>query len=136
VGEALRINDQVSIDSDELEWRFTTSGGPGGQHANRSATRAEVRFAVESSASLTAAQRTLLTAKLGPMVVGAADEERSQWRNRALAQQRLVTKLARALYRPPFRRPTKPSRSAVERRLTDKKRRAATKRTRRSGHDD
>lgn len=135
VGERLRINDEVSIDEAELEWRFTPSGGPGGQHANRSATRAEVRFDIEGSPSLGDEHRARLLAKLGPSLVVSADDERSQLRNRNLAQQRLVERLAAALHRPRKRRPTKPSRGAVERRITAKKQRSATKRMRRATDD-
>ena len=135
MGERLRVNDEVSIDEAELEWRFTPSGGPGGQHANRSATRAEVRFDIETSPSLSDVHRSRLMTKLGPVVVVAADDERSQLRNRSLAQQRLLERLAVALHRPRSRRPTKPSRGAVERRITAKKQRSATKRLRR-GPDD
>src|SRR5687767_605849 len=89
VGDALRVTRSCAIDVDELEWRFTTSGGPGGQHANRAQTRAEVRFDVARSPSLGPRQRARLLEKLGPEVRVAADDERSQARNRALALERL-----------------------------------------------
>ncbi len=137
MGEPLRVDATCVIDSDELEWRFEPAGGPGGQHANRAHTRASVTFDVAASPSLTAGQRERIAAKLGPVVRVAADDERSQARNRALAQERLLERLATALYRPPRRRATKPSRSAVARRLDDKAKQSARKRDRaRPGRDD
>jgi ribosome-associated protein len=132
----LRVTAGCAIPLSELQWRFTTSGGPGGQHANKVATRAEVRFDVAASASLTDSQRARLEDKLGPVVVVAVDETRSQTRNRGLALERLRTRLAGALVRARPRRPTKPSRGSVERRLTAKKQRSQTKRQRGRGFDD
>ncbi|MFN8037856.1 MAG: alternative ribosome rescue aminoacyl-tRNA hydrolase ArfB [Acidimicrobiales bacterium] len=114
----------------ELAWRFGPSGGPGGQHANRAHTRAEVRFDVEQSPSLTERQRARLLDRLGPVVRVVADEERSQQRNRELALRRLRVRLAGALHEAPKRRSTRPSRSSVQRRLDAKRRRSATKRDR------
>ncbi|MDH4146776.1 MAG: alternative ribosome rescue aminoacyl-tRNA hydrolase ArfB [Acidimicrobiia bacterium] len=136
MAEPIVVTDALRIDAGELDWRFTTSGGPGGQHANRNATRAEVRWDVAGSPSIGEDVRRRLVAKLGPVVVAAADESRSQLRNRELAQERLVAKLAAALVVPRTRRATRPGRGAVERRLTSKKRRAQTKRSRRIGPDD
>jgi ribosome-associated protein len=130
VGEALRVDATCVIDSDELVWRFEPAGGPGGQHANRAHTRAVVSFDVAASPSLTEGQRLRVVAKLGPVVRVASDDERSQARNRALAQQRLLERLAGALYQQPRRRATRPSRSAVARRLDDKAKRASRKRDR------
>jgi ribosome-associated protein len=130
VGEPLRVDATCVIDSDELEWRFEPAGGPGGQHANRAHTRAVVSFDVSGSPSLTAGQRQRIASKLGPVVRVASDDERSQARNRALAQERLLDRLASALYQPPRRRATRPSRSAVARRLDDKAKRSARKRDR------
>jgi ribosome-associated protein len=134
----LRVAPGCRVRLDELRWRFAPSGGPGGQHANKAATRAEVRFDIESSPSLTETQRERLVGKLGPTVMVAVDETRSQQRNRALAIERLRARLASGLARPKPRRPTKPSRGSVERRLTAKKQRSDTKKTRRSrpGADD
>ena len=120
-----------AIDVAELSWRFTPSGGPGGQHANRSSTRAEVTFDVAASPSLTSWQRQRLLDRLGPTVVVAADDERSQLRNRRLAQERLRQRLADALFVEPPRRPTRPSRGSVERRLDAKRQRASIKKWRR-----
>jgi ribosome-associated protein len=136
--DRLLVAPGCAIDAGELRWRFLPSGGPGGQHANRSATRAEVRFDVAASPSLTDTQRERLVERVGPVVTVVVDETRSQARNRALAVERLRSRLAAGLRRPRPRRPTKPSRGSVERRLTAKRRRADTKqsRARRPHHDD
>jgi len=133
--DQLRVTRSVAIPLDELEVRTGPSGGPGGQHANRSHTRVEVRFDVEGSPSLGPVQRARVVAKLGAVVRVVADDERSQARNRALAFERLAARLAAALHVDPPRRPTKPSRGAVQRRLDDKKRRSQVKRGRRELDD-
>ena len=130
-GDPLRVTSTVAVPLHELEWRFGPSGGPGGQHANRAHTRAEVRFDVTASAALTEAQRSRLRARLGDVVVVSADDERSQLRNRRLALERLRRRLADGLRVDPPRRPTRPSRGAVERRLEAKRHHAARKRERR-----
>jgi len=124
------------IPEHELEWRFTTSGGPGGQHANKTSTRAEVSFDVVAAKSLGPRQRARLLERLGPTVRVAAADERSQLRNRELALERLASRLADALRveRPRF--PTAPSASARARRLTDKRRQSARKRDRSRPIDD
>jgi ribosome-associated protein len=129
-GERLKVSRSLAIPLSELEWRATTSGGPGGQHANRSATRVEVRFDVSGSPSLGPRQRARLLERLGPVVRAAAGDERSQVRNRQLALERLAAKLAAGLAVEPPRHPTKPSRAERERRLTDKHHRARRKRDR------
>ena len=126
----------VDLDPDELEWKFTASGGPGGQHANTANTRVEVRFEVETSASLSEWQRARLLERLGPVVRVVASERRSQAQNRELALERLQSKLAAALHVDPARRPSKPSRSAVEKRLDDKKRQSERKAARRVNRED
>lgn len=131
MADPLVVRDDCRIPLHELEWRFTTSGGPGGQHANKAATRAEVRFDVEGSRALSSAQRRRLRRKLGSVVVVAVDETRSQARNRELALERLRDRLAEALREPRRRRPTRPSRAAKERRLEQKRRRSERKRQRR-----
>lgn len=115
----------------ELEWKFTASGGPGGQHANRSNTRAEVRFDVAGSPSLLEVHRERLLERLGPVVRVTADDERSQLRNRDLALERLRGRLAEALRVERTRRPTAPTRASQQRRLESKKRRSDVKRLRR-----
>lgn len=125
-----------SIPLGELRWRFSRSGGPGGQHANTADTRAEVIFDVAASPSLGPRQRQRLLAELGPQVRVVASDERSQVRNRELAMRRLADRIADALRVETPRRPTRPSKSAVERRLAEKKRRSARKRERRGGMEE
>jgi ribosome-associated protein len=136
VADVLRVVPGCEIDLDELEWRFTPSGGPGGQHANRSNTRVEVRFDVAASPSLTDEQRARLVEKVGEVVRIVADDERSQTRNRTVALDRLRSRLADALHVPRPRRPTKKSKSAQERRLQDKRQQSERKAARRSPRRD
>ena len=111
--------------------RFMPSGGPGGQHANRSSTRVDLRFDVAGSPSLTESQRDQLLSKVGAEVRVVADDERSQLRNRSIAVERLRERLAAGLRVERKRRPTRPSRRAKARRLDAKKRQADRKRDRR-----
>lgn len=134
--DALRVTASVLIPAYELSWTFGPSGGPGGQHANRAHTRAEVRFDVEASGALSQYQRQRIIDRLGSVVTVSADDERSQLRNRRLALDRLRQKLAGALRVETPRRPTRPGRGAVERRLDAKRRQSARKRDRRGGFDD
>ena len=127
----LRVSRSCAIASDELEWRFTASGGPGGQHANTSNTKVEVRFDVASSPSLGPRQRARLLDRLGPVVRVTASERRSQHQNRELAVERLQARLAAALHVHPERFSTKPSRAAKTRRLDEKRRHGDIKRGRR-----
>jgi ribosome-associated protein len=136
VGQLLEVAPGCRIDEDELKWRFAPSGGPGGQHANKAATRAEVRFDIASSASLSDTQRSRMLARLGPEARVAVDDTRSQWRNRSLAQERLLARLAGALVVERPRRPTRPTKGSVERRLQAKRRQSSRKRERRAGPDD
>jgi ribosome-associated protein len=115
----------------ELQWRYSTSGGPGGQHANTSNTRAEVVLDIASSPSLDDSQRQRLLDRIGPRLTVAADDTRSQHRNRELALARLVGRLQEALRDDPVRRPSRPSRGAKERRLQAKRRRSQVKADRR-----
>lgn len=136
---SLRVTRACAIPLAELEWRFTPSGGPGGQHANRSNTRVEVRFDVSASPSLLEVHRERLLERLGPVVRVVADDERSQLRNRELAVERLRGRLAEALRVERARRPTAPTRGSKLRRLESKKHRSDTKRLRRPperGSDD
>ncbi len=127
----LRVSRSCAIPPDELEWRFTASGGPGGQHANTSNTKVEVRFDIASSPSLGPRQRARLLERLGPVVRVTASERRSQHQNRELALERLQARLAAALHVDPKRYSTKPSRAAKKRRVDDKKQRGDVKRNRR-----
>ena len=132
----LQVAPGIVIPLPELSWRFTTSGGPGGQHVNTSNTRAEVIFDVAGSPSLPDWARQRLMARLGPTVAVAASDRRSQTRNRELALSRLAAKLASALETAPLRRPTRPTLASQRRRLDTKRRRSAVKRDRRdSGRD-
>ena len=133
---ALRVTASVVIPANELSWSFGPSGGPGGQHANRAHTRAEVRFDVEASGSLSQYQRQRIIDRLGTVVTVSADDERSQLRNRRLALDRLRQKLAGALRVETPRRPTRPGRGAVERRLEAKRQQATRKKNRRGGFDE
>jgi ribosome-associated protein len=126
--------DVESIHS-EIAFRFSRSSGPGGQHAQKSSTRAEALFDVEASTALTSAEKKRVLAKLGPVVRAIAQDERSQLRNRGLATERIVEQLREATRVRRPRKPTKPSRAAVERRIEAKKQRGATKRLRGSVDD-
>lgn len=121
---------------DELEWRFTGSGGPGGQHANTSNTRVELRFDIAGSPSLGPRQRARLLEQIGPSLRVVASSERSQSRNRAEALERLRTRLADALHVDAPRHATRPSRAAKQRRLDSKRRRSDTKQARRTPRDN
>jgi len=126
--------DAESIRS-EIAFRFSRSSGPGGQHANKSSTRAEALFDVEQSAGLSEAERRRVLEKLGPVVRAVAQDERSQLRNRELATERVLEQLRDATKIPRKRTATKPTRAAKERRLDEKKRRGQTKRLRRDVDD-
>jgi ribosome-associated protein len=132
----LRVNEQVAIPLDEIELRASRSSGPGGQHANVTASRIEAVFDVEASESLDDYHRALLLRKLGERVTAVAQDARSQARNRELALERLAEKLAAGLRRPKPRRPTRPSRAARERRLEQKRRRSERKAGRKPPGDD
>jgi ribosome-associated protein len=131
-GESIQVTRSVSIPRFEIELRFSRSSGPGGQHAQKSDTRVEATFDVEASAALSDAQKRRVIAKAGPVLRAVAQDERSQWRNRELATERLVEALREALRVPRKRKPTKPSKAAKERRLEAKKRRGQVKRLRRT----
>lgn len=126
----LKISETITIPARELGWSFSPTGGPGGQHANRSSTRAELRFDVEDSRAFDDETRERLLARLatGGTVTVIVDQTRSQWRNRQIARERLADRIRKALKPdPPKRRPTKPSRAARRRRADDKKARSRTK---------
>jgi ribosome-associated protein len=132
----LRVTPTCVIRLDELEWRTTGSGGPGGQHANTSDTRVEVRFPIATSTSLGPRQRARLLDRLGPVARATASDHRSQARNRELALERLRSRRAAAQRVDPPRRATTPSRSAKEARLEAKRRRAQRKQGRRRPDTD
>ncbi len=119
---SLRVTSSLRIPLDEIAVRFETSGGPGGQHANRSHTRVELTFDVAASATLSDAQRARIVDRIGAVVTAAAGDSRSQTRNRELALERLTEKLARAVRVEPSRRATRPTKASVRRRLDAKRR--------------
>jgi len=130
----LKISETVTIPAGELGWTFSPTGGPGGQHANRSSTRAELRFDIGVSRAFDDADRQRILSRFASdgVVVVIVDETRSQWRNRQIARQRLADRIREALKPdPPRRRATKPSRAARRRRVDDKKARSRTKSLRR-----
>lgn len=133
--DGLRVTASLLIPESELTWRFSASGGPGGQHANTSNTRAEVVWDIANSPSLRDTHRERLLARLGEEVRVAADDERSQLRNRNLARQRLAQKVRESLHVPRTRRATKPTKGSVERRLQAKTRTSQVKAQRRGRPD-
>jgi ribosome-associated protein len=131
----LRVNGSLRIPESELRWRFSRSGGPGGQHANTADTRVELRFDIAGSPSLGPRQRARLLERLGPELRVVAADERSQARNRALAEERLAARLRDALKVEAPRRPSRPTRASVERRLEAKRRQSTRKAERRRPYD-
>ena len=136
MSDGLRVSSELEIPLAEIELRASRSSGPGGQHANVTASRVEAVFDVEASVSLSEAQRRRLLARLGPRVSAVAQDARGQARNRELALQRLAEKLEEALRVPKRRRPTRPSRAAKQRRVDQKRRTGERKRTRRRPDPD
>lgn len=140
--DGLDVTPDLIIPEDELDWRFATSGGPGGQHANRSATRVVLRWNPGASTALGVEDRARIMMKLEARMMGeslevAVDETRSQWRNRQIARSRLADLVREALRPdPPARRPTRPRSGVRKRRLERKRRRGETKRLRRPPTDD
>jgi len=115
-----------------VRFRYSRSSGPGGQHAQKSSTRAEAVFDVEASDALTDAQKRRVIGRAGPVLRAVAQDERSQLRNRELALERIVEQLRQALRVERKRVPTNPSAAARKRRLEQKRRRGETKRLRRA----
>jgi ribosome-associated protein len=130
-GQRLRVNSRLEIPLAEVKLRTSRSSGPGGQHANVTASRVEASFDVASSQSLSETQRERLLARAGPRVVAVAQDERSQARNRELALERLAARLREALTVPRPRRPTRPTAASRARRLEQKRRASARKLERR-----
>lgn len=127
----VRVTRSVTVPLSEIEIRVSRSSGPGGQHAQKSSTRAEAIFDVEASTALTETQKRRVVGKTGAVLRAVSQDERSQLRNRELAVDRLIEKLRAALAVPRRRVPTTPGAAARERRLEEKRRRARTKRLRR-----
>jgi len=135
--DTLRVHRGLAIPMAEVDWRATTSGGPGGQHANRTLSRVEVTFDVEASSTLGPRQRARLLERFGPTVRASASDSRSQARNRELALARLAAKIDEGLRVRPNRTPTRPTARSQQRRVDTKRRRGETKRRRRPpGEDD
>lgn len=131
MSDDLVVTSSVRVPRDEIEVSFSTSGGPGGQHANRNATRVELRLDLTESSAFSPSQRARVIERLGPELRVHADEHRSQVRNRTLAEEKLVARLQSALRVQRPRRATRPTRGSEERRLGAKKQRGETKRLRR-----
>ncbi len=134
-GRGLRINDKLTIPLTEVTLRASRSSGPGGQHANVTASRVEASFDVLASLTLSEAQRERVLARVGARVAAIAQDERSQLRNRELALTRLAERLAGALATPKRRRATRPTAASRERRLQAKRRATERKRERRPPED-
>lgn len=140
-GDALVVSAALAIPRAELDVRATRAGGPGGQHVNTSSTRIELRWSVRDSRALGDAQRALLLEKLASRLDGegavrvVASEYRSQRQNRDAAEARLTRLVREALVVPKTRRPTKPTRASIARRLDEKRRQATRKADRRRSDD-
>jgi ribosome-associated protein len=120
----------------EIELRASRSSGPGGQHANVTASRIEASFDVAASTSLSDTEKQLIIDRLGPVVTAIAQDERSQARNRELALERLRARLSSALFIAPPRRKTRPTKASERRRKQTKRRRGEIKRGRRPPTSD
>jgi ribosome-associated protein len=127
----LQINGHLAIPFDEVTVRASRSSGPGGQHANVTASRIEASFDVAASRTLDDAQKRRVIARCGPVVRAISQDARSQARNRTLALERLAARIARALEVPRARHATKPTKASRQRRLDAKRRDAQRKRDRR-----
>ena len=129
--DPMPLTSTLELPLDEVEVRVSRSSGPGGQHANVTASRVEVVFDVAASRTLTPEQKTRIMARLGPVVRAVAQDTRSQQRNRELALERLQQRLTAALHVPRSRRPTKPTAASRRRRAASKRQRSDVKRLRR-----
>ena len=127
----LRVDARTQIPVSEIDLRASRSSGPGGQHANVTASRVEAVFDIAASTALTDAQRRRLLDRCGPRVIAVAQDARSQTRNRELALDRLARRLAAALHVPRTRTPTRPTKASKRRRLEAKKQAGAKKAARR-----
>ena len=137
MADDLEIRPGVTVPLTEIELRTSRSSGPGGQHANVTASRVEAVFDVHASQTLTGAQKARIASRLGPTVTATAQDTRSQLRNRELALERLAHRLGAALEVRRARRPTRPTKASKTRRIDAKRQRGQTKQTRRrpSGDD-
>jgi ribosome-associated protein len=139
--DLILINERLALPESELQFRFSTGGGPGGQHVNKTATRVTLLFDVANSPSLDEETRARLLDRLSSRLDRRGllhidvHESRSQWQNRITAISRLQSLLADALAEGPERRPTRPPRQAREERLEEKRRRSAVKKERQQRWD-
>jgi len=136
VADELSIRPGVALPLSEIELRTSRSSGPGGQHANVTASRVEAVFDVHASTALSEAQKARIAARLGPRVTASAQDTRSQLRNRELALERLAERLAAALEVARPRHKTRPTAASRRRRVDAKRRRGETKRARRRPNSD
>jgi ribosome-associated protein len=134
--ESIRVTRSVLLPLSEIELRVSRSSGPGGQHAQKSSTRVEAVFDVARSEALTDVQKRRVIGRIGPVLRSVAQDERSQFRNRELAIERLVEKLRGALFVPRRRVATRPTAAARKRRMVEKKRRSRAKQLRRPPSQD
>ena len=132
----MHVRRGLDLPLSEITWRATTSGGPGGQHANRTLSRVEVEFDVDASSALGPRQRQRLLERIGPVVRASAGESRSQARNRQLALERLAARIGAALRVDTPRKATRPTKSSQVRRVESKRKRGEVKRGRRRPGDD
>jgi ribosome-associated protein len=135
-GESIRVTRSVVLPLGDVEFRFSRSSGPGGQHAQKTETRVEAVFDVQRSTALSEVQKRRVVARAGPVLRAVAQDQRSQSRNRELALDRLVEQLRRALRVERRRVPTKPTAASRERRLEQKRLRSKTKRLRRPSAEE
>ena len=131
----MRVTRSVAVPLAEVELRFSRSSGPGGQHANTAETRVEAVFDVDASSALSEVQKRRVVARAGPVLRAVAQDERSQWRNRELALERLAEQLRAALKVERRRVATQAPAAARERRLEEKRRQGAKKQLRRPPGD-
>ena len=136
MADELRIDERLAIPLAEIELRASRSSGPGGQHANVTASRVEAVFDVAASRSLDEARRVRLMERLGPTITAVAQDGRSQYRNRELALSRLAAKIAAGLRTPKNRRATRPTNASRRRRLEQKRRTGERKQGRRRWGSD
>ena len=136
MNDDLIVTRSVRIPRHELQVSFSASGGPGGQHANKSATRVDLRFDIANSSAFSVAQRARVVERLGDEVRVVVDDERSQLRNRALAEERLVARLQSALHVERQRRATRPTKGSKDRRLKAKQHRGQIKQQRKRPNRD
>jgi ribosome-associated protein len=134
--ESIQVHNRLAIPVEEIDFRYSRSSGPGGQHAQKTESRVEAVFDVDASQTLSDSQKQRLRRKAGPVIRAVAQDERSRMQNRELALERLAAAIRAGLHVERKRRPTKPTAAARERRLEGKKRRGRTKRLRRPPGDD